>query len=105
MNIMLPKALVIELLTKPEQEKNETTGKYVNTGNTKHVLVTYPFGQDITFRAAGCINVAIDPVRLKDIQPHIGKLVMLELDQEITKSGAQFHTFVDVHQLPASKAA
>lgn len=105
MQIMLPKVGILDLLQKPEQEKNETTGKYVNTGEMKDVLVAYPYGQDIKFKQAGCLNIAIDSVRIKDIRPFIGKMAMLELDQEQTKSGATFYRFINVYNLPEQKAS
>lgn len=105
MQIMLPRVGLLELLQKPEQEKNETTGKYVDTGNMKDVLVVYPYGQDIKFKNAGCLNIAIDPLRIKDIRPFLGKMAMLELDQEQTKSGATFYRFINVYAIPSEMKA
>lgn len=95
MQITLSRVRVLDLLQKNEQKKN-SDGEYVNTGNKTDVLVMYPYGQDIQFKQAGCLNVPIDSLRVSEIKPLLGEFVTVELDQELTKSGSVFYRYLSM---------
>lgn len=105
MQIMLPKVSLLEILTKPDQDKNQETGKYVDNGKMKNLLIAYPYGQDVKFKQAGCLNIQVDDLRLNEIKPFLGKTCMLELDQEQTSKGFSFYRFINVYNLPTKAAA